>query len=168
MIVVSDTTPILSLLKANQLGLLERLYQKIIVPKAVYDELTQNAAYKDERQKIIDCTFLSTEEVSNTGSVDILRTVTGLDTGESEALVLYNEKRADILLIDERKGRSVAKKMSVKYIGTAGILMLAFDEGIITAREVQETLDILLSCNIRLSRRLCNKVLDYVGLAEYF
>lgn len=168
MIVVSDTTPILSLLKAGRLELLETLYQTVMLPEAVYDELTCNADYKDERDKIVNCTFLSVEKVHNTESVSILRNVTGLDAGESESLVLYEEQKADLLLIDERKGRSVAKRMSVKHVGTVGVLMQAFDEGIITAEEVRKTLEILLTCDIRLSRELCNKVLEYVGFENYF
>lgn len=164
MIVVSDTTPILSLLKAGRLGLLEMLYKTVVVPEAVYEELTNNANYEDERKEIVNCTYLIVEEVHNMESVDILRNVTGLDAGESEALVLYGEKKADILLIDEHKARGVAKKMSVEHIGTVGILMIAFDEGILTREEVRETLEIMLTCDIRLSRKLCNKVLDYVGL----
>lgn len=168
MIVISDTTPILSLIKAGKLGLLEMLYQRVMIPEAVFDELTSNTAYKAEKEEIVRCTFLSIEKVDNIESVDILRNVTGLDEGESEALVLYREKKADLLLIDEHKGRSVAKKMSVEHIGTVGILMMAYDEGFMMAQEVKETLETLLARDIRLSRKLCNKVLDYVGVKEYF
>ncbi len=42
MIVISDTTPILSLLKAQKLDLLQKLYKNVIIPKAVYSELTAN------------------------------------------------------------------------------------------------------------------------------
>lgn len=168
MIVISDTTPIISLLKAGKLELLEELYQTVVVPEAVYDELTKNHVYEKEKKEIEKCAFLTIEEVNNIESVRILRNVTGLDAGESESLVLYGEKKADLLLIDEHKGRIVAKKMAVKHIGTAGILMLAFDKGILTAKEVRETLDILLVCDIRLSRKLCNKILDYVGVEDYF
>lgn len=163
MIVISDTTPILSLLKADKLDLLEKLYHKIVVPEAVYDEMTSNADFLDEREKIVNCSFLSAKKISNEESVKILRNVTGLDAGESEALVLYGEIEAELLLIDERKGRNVAKKMSVKHVGTMGVLMQAFDEGIVSAEEIRKILEILLASNIRLSRKLCNKVLDYVG-----
>lgn len=168
MIVISDTTPILSLLKAGKLDLLKILYQRVVVPEAVYDELTANADYKDEKEKILNCSFLSVEKVSNVESVNILRNVTGLDAGESESLILYGEKKADLLLMDERKGRGVAKKMSVQYVGTMGVLMQAFDESIVTAEEIRKILEMLLASDIRLSQKLCNKVLNYVGQENFF
>lgn len=128
MIVISDATPILSLLKAGRLDLLQKLYESVIIPEAVYNELTINPLFKDERDKIARCPFLKVEKAENLKSVRILRDVTGLDAGESEALIIYDEKQADLLLIDEHKGRSVAKRMSVEYIGTLGIFMLAYDK----------------------------------------
>lgn len=128
MIVISDTTPILSLLKAGRLDLLQKLYESVIIPEAVYNELTINPLFIDEKEKIAECPFLRVEKAKNLKSVRILRDVTGLDAGESEALIIYDEKQADLLLIDEHKGRSVAKKMSVEYIGTLGIFMLAYDK----------------------------------------
>ena len=80
---------------------------------------------------------------------------------------MYEEKKADLLLIDEHKGRSVARKMAVEHIGTVGILMLAFDENLLTKDEVLESLKVLLAFDIRLSRKLCNKVLHYVGTGFY-
>ena len=44
---------------------------------------------------------------------------------------MINRKNADLLLMDGRKGRRVAKQLKVKYIGTAGILILAYDKGYI-------------------------------------
>lgn len=168
MIIISDTTPILSLLKAGRLELLEKLYQTVVVPEAVYDELTNNIAYKEEKEVIEKCSFICVEKIHNVESVRILRDVTGLDAGESESLVLYGEKKADLLLIDEHKGRSVARKMGVEHIGTVGILMLAFDKSFLTAEEVLEILKVLLAFDIRLSRKLCNKVLYYIGIDDYF
>ena len=42
MLVISDTTPIISLAKANRLYLLERIFGKVLIPKAVFEELTEN------------------------------------------------------------------------------------------------------------------------------
>lgn len=40
MIVVSDTTPLISLLKIGRLDLLEKLFGNVLIPQAVYEELT--------------------------------------------------------------------------------------------------------------------------------
>lgn len=164
MIVISDTTPILALLKANQLNLLNKLYEYVTIPESVYRELIDNPVFEHEKEEIINAPFLKVERVRNQETVEILRNVTGLDAGESEALVLYGEKKADLLLIDEHKGRGVAKKMSVDHIGTIGILMVSYDKSILTAKEVEECLEKLMNNGIRLSKNLCSKVLNYVGL----
>ena len=45
MIVISDTTPIISLIKIDKLFLLQKLFGKVIIPQAVYDELVSNPKY---------------------------------------------------------------------------------------------------------------------------
>ena len=131
MIVISDTTPVISLLKADRLELLRELYGTVLMPEAVYEELTENPVYIKEAEIIKKTHFLSVARVENTTSVNILRAITGLAAGESEALILYGEQRADLLLMDERKGRSVAKQLNIMFMGTVGILMLAFDKNLL-------------------------------------
>ena len=164
MIVISDTTPIISLLKANHLELLQKLYGNVLIPKAVYRELTENPAYSKEAKIVKMLDFLKMVSVENVKSVNVLRSVTGLDAGESEALIMYDEQKADLLLMDEHKGRSVAKQLNVRYIGTAGILMLAYDKGLIQSSDVKMCLDMMLANGIRLDKKLYNIVLTHVGL----
>lgn len=168
MIVVSDTTPILSLLKIGHLNLLQFLYGQVLLPEAVYNELVSNPIFADEAKQISTCKFLSVERVKNKSSVELLRKISGLDVGESEAMILYEEQNAELLLMDEHKGRAVAKKMDIEYIGTAGILMLAYDKQLIAASDVEICLDRLLDQDIRLGKNLCNKVLNYVGLKSKY
>lgn len=164
MIVISDTTPIISLLKANHLELLEKLYGNVLIPEAVYRELTENPVYSKEAKTIKTLNFLKMVSVENVKSVDVLRSVTGLDAGESEALIMYDEQKADLLLMDEHKGRSVAKQLNVRYIGTVGILLLAYDKELIQSLDVKLCLDMMLANGIRLDKKLCNIVLEHVGL----
>ena len=168
MIVISDTPPILSLLKAEQLDLLERLFDTVIVSETVYEELTTNPIFENEKAVIVNCSFIVIERVCNQESVKLLRNIAGLDAGESETLILYEERNADLLLIDEHKGRSVARKMSVKHVGTMGILMMAYDKYFISASEIKHCLEVLMDKDIRLSKELYNKVLNYVGLDKMF
>lgn len=54
MIVVSDTTPLISLLKIDRIDLLERLFGEILIPQAVFDELTANERFRLEVDQILN------------------------------------------------------------------------------------------------------------------
>lgn len=56
----------------------------------------------------------------------------------------------------------------MEYIGTLGVLMLAYDKKFMMVREAEQCLDIFLDNEKRLSLNLCNRVLRYVGLKDKF
>ena len=162
MIVVSDTTPIISLMKAGQLKLLQKLFGVVYIPEAVYRELTENEAFSEKARLVQECEFLYVEEVVNGKSVAILRNFTGLDAGESEAIILADEKHSDVLLMDEHRGRQVAKKMGIAITGTIGILIQAFDEGMLTREDVEGCIERLKESGIRLGENLYQKLREYI------
>lgn len=162
MIVIADTTPIITLMKLGRLDLLERLFGIVTVPNAVYEELVGNSKYPVEAQIIVKCSFLKRCEVSDRQSIKILREVVGLDTGESEAIALAEETVADLLIIDERKGRRVAKQMELKITGTIGILLQAFDCQMISKTEILICAEQLRKSNIRISESLLDLIFNYV------
>jgi predicted nucleic acid-binding protein len=163
MIVVSDTTPIISLMKAGQLEVLQKLFGIVCIPKAVYRELTENETFAEEVIMIRECEFLCREEVSNEKSVSILRKFTGLDAGESEAIILADEKQSDVLLMDEHRGRQVAQKMGIMITGTIGILTQAFDEGMLTKEDVEDCIERMKESEIRISEKLYQKLREHIS-----
>jgi len=56
-----------------------------------------------------------------------------LDPGEREAIQLAQEQRADLLLIDERRGRLEARRRGIATTGTLGVLLAAGRRGLIDA-----------------------------------
>ena len=57
MIVISDTTPIIALMKASQLNLLDILFSNILIPRAVFEELVSIISFKDgvKLEKLLTC-----------------------------------------------------------------------------------------------------------------
>lgn len=163
MLIVADTTPIISLMKAGHLNLFHKMFGKVVIPQAVYRELTENPNYAEEAEEISNCNFLRVENVENQISVKILRNVTGLDQGESESIVLVDEKKADLLIIDEHKGRSVAKQMGVTFTGTVGMLLQAYDERYLSKCDVEDCISRLKESNIRISESLYKIVYEHIG-----
>ena len=162
MIVVSDTTPLISLLKIKHLELLEKLYNTVIIPRAVFSELTSNKKFQAEAEIISGARFIECKEISDTTALNILKRVTLLDLGESEAIILAQELKADVLLMDESKGRKVAKKLEIPLSGTLGILIDSFDAGLLTSDEVKKCLEGLERAGRRISGELINSVRSYI------
>ena len=79
MIVVSDSTPLITLMKAEKLYILQRLFGEVLIPETVFSELTSNESYPDEAELITENDYIKVVKVENTDLVSILQRATGLD-----------------------------------------------------------------------------------------
>ena len=86
MIVVSNTTPLITLMKAMKLDILKDMFKEILIPETVFDELVSNESYKEEADEIREAEYIHVVTVKNASSVSYFQRVTGLDRGESEQL----------------------------------------------------------------------------------
>ena len=160
MIIVSDTTPLMTLLKCNQLELLNKMYGSVLIPSAVYSELTDNPLYENEAEIIRDCDFLDVREISDKARVKVLQNSTGLDLGETEAIVLAETTKADLLLMDEVMGRMVAKEMGFTIAGAIGILIAAKTEGLLSSDEIKTVVELIRESGQHIGEPLLKKLLE--------
>jgi len=117
---VSNTTPLRHLIAIEQEEVLVRLFREIVVPRAVHEELTHPKTPQKVRHFLQAppawYTIREAPEVSGKPFPMVL------DRGEQEAILLAEFLRADILLIDDRIGRSVAQSRNLLISGTLGVL----------------------------------------------
>ncbi|NMG10853.1 DUF3368 domain-containing protein [Brasilonema sp. UFV-L1] len=159
MIIVSDTSPINNLAAINQLTLLQQLYGTVIIPEAVYRELTEPDFPVAGATEVQTFDWIQTRQVINRTVVEALGNE--LDIGEAEAIALALEIEAEQVLVDERRGRMVANRLKLKYIGILGILVEAKSQGLILA--VKPLLNALINqAGFWVAEPLYNRVLRLV------
>jgi uncharacterized protein len=126
-IVVADTSPLNYLIQLESERLLPQLYRRILAPLWVIRELGHVDAPRLVREwanHIPD--WLEVVEAPSTVHADLAH----LDPGEREAIQLAHERHADLLLIDERKGRQAAHRRGLMTTGTLGVLLRAGELGL--------------------------------------
>ena len=151
MIVVSDTTPLRHLIAIGEAELLASLYGTVIVPRAVWAELQAEAT--PLAVKIWLAAPPAWLEVrSSHSALPDESALDALDAGEREAIQLAAELRADLLLMDDRDGRSFALRLQLPVTGTLGVLERADVVGLLP--DLPSTLARLEASGFYLSARL--------------
>ncbi len=158
MIIVSDTSPLSNLAMIDHLFLLREIYQTVIIPLAVAQEL-ENTREDDPRiAAVLSLDWIEVKKVSDLTFVKELQENRLLDRGESEAIALALELKAEELLIDERLGRREAARLGLSMTGVLGILLMAKRRGLIpVVRPVMD--DLMTIARFRISRPLYEEVL---------
>ncbi len=136
---------------------LHQLYDTVLIPDAVWNELSSLSSQHPEVADVHTLVWLERQPVTMRAVADAL--VVELDLGEAEAIALAVEKHANLLLIDERLGRQVVVRMGLTCIGLLGMLLEAKRTGFLS--EVQPVLDNLIAkAGFWVSRQLYTRVLQ--------
>lgn len=157
MTIISNAGPLIALARIDELDLFPALFGHVKIPKAVMLEITKDGRVGSEQMARAD--WIRTASIVNRAAVSLLQD--DLDVGESEATVLAIEQEADLLLIDEARGRRIADARGLPMAGTLGVLLKAKKQGIID--EVSSRLKMLLASGFRMSERLHERVLALAG-----
>ena len=156
MMVVADTSPINHLLLIGQIDLLPQLFQQIIIPDVVRDEMLNPDAPLILQEWIANPPYWLTVQPV----LEVDKTLSFLDPGEQAAITLAQTLSADLLIIDERLGRRTASDRGIAIIGTLGILDDAASQGLI---DLASAIAQLQQTNFRISRRIIQTLLENRG-----
>ena len=157
--IVSDTSPLIFLAKIEKLDLLNK--HKIIIPKQVHEEINKGAESKEDAQKInalVEKNIIKLEEAEINKEIE----KQNLGKGEKAAISLAISRKIDIVLLDERKARRIAKFYKLKPKGTIGILIDAYKNNKITKKELIESIKKLIEEGYRINESLILKILNEI------
>lgn len=160
-LIVADTGPLVVLAKIDHLHLLAQRYQTIQIPKTVLLEATA-LAHRDDTALINTFVSAHVDVVADITPADEAYLDFGLDAGETQAILLAKQSNCPVLM-DEKRGRAVAKREAVNVLGTVGLLLAAKQEGLIT--QVSPLLDKMLEHQYRLAPELIEQVKIMAGEA---
>jgi predicted nucleic acid-binding protein len=156
--VISDTSPIQYLYQINLLDLLPALYQRVIIPQAVCDELEAGRAHKVQLPDISVLSWIEIRQVIATPQI-IFPVELGL--GEKEVLTLATQITNPLALLDDALARQHAQILNLAFTGILGVLLKAKREGHLKALE--PILTQLESLRFRLGAKTHEAVLNLAG-----
>jgi predicted nucleic acid-binding protein len=158
-LVVSNASPLITLAKIGQFDLLQKLFGRIVIPQAVYDEVGLHSAGEPGALETRDADWVHVKPVADDLAVSFLQEELG--AGESAAIVLAQMADATLLLLDDALARRKAERVGLTVIGTLGVLLMAKQAGLIEA--VQPLLNALCTTDFRVSARVLDEVLARAG-----
>ena len=127
-VVVADTSPLNYLIQIKSQEVLPAMFERILVPAAVVNELDHSGAPAVVRAFLRQMPpWIAVREVRLTPDP----TLAVLDPGEREAIQLAWEEHADLLLMDEKMGMRLARQQGLAVIGTLGVLVRAAQHGLV-------------------------------------
>jgi len=144
--IVSNSSVLIALDKANLIHILKDLFNEIFIPEAVRKEVFG----REQLPSFIKCI-----ELFETIAQKMLESNFG--AGESEAICLYEELNADLLIIDDLEARRYAERLEINITGTLGVLLLAKEAKLITA--IKPILDKIVNDGFRVADELYVQIL---------
>lgn len=162
MVVVSNSTPLIYLAKIGKLDLLKKLFGKIIMPKAVYEETVVRGLEKgfSDARVIDDGLRDGWMVVRETKPSDkLIRFAPELDDGEIEALALAEQVKAELVLIDDAAARAIAESIGLRPKGTVFVLLLATKRRFVSKREAKSMFVDLIESGFRLAPDIYARIL---------
>ncbi|CAN5463077.1 DUF3368 domain-containing protein [soil metagenome] len=147
-VVISDTSCLIILQKLNAFDLLHQLCQQVMTTPEVQREF--GPALPD---------WIAIRAPQDTALVEAFKE--SVDPGEASAIALAIEIDHAMLIIDDRKGRMLANRMELNFMGSVGLLLKAKTHGLIPL--IRPYTDRLLQTDFRVSRALIEYALQQAG-----
>lgn len=147
-IIISDTSCLIALSNVGMLQILKDLFGEVLITREVKDEFGNQLP-----------NWIIVSQVKN--KLKQTEIESKLDKGEASSIALALEVSNSTLIIDEVKGRNIAKNLNIEIIGTIGIIILAGKKGIVN--DVISVVLKLVNNGFRLSNEIIDRIIETYG-----
>jgi uncharacterized protein len=132
LIAVSDSSPLITLAKLSRLDLLLHIFPAVTISHEVREEITGRGENRAGSAEIASATWIQVRAVEDQSPMIAAAQAFNLGFGETSAIFLAKQLRADVVLIDETKARKVAAALEIPVVGCIGLLERMHVRGLIT------------------------------------
>lgn len=134
---------------------MKKLFNEVSIPEAVKKEVMFAGRNSFGYKEVNNETWIKEIKIRNKSAKSYLKT--DLDDGEAEVIILAEEVESDLIIMDDRLGRKIAKLRGYKVIGTLSLLVIAKEKGIIS--DVKSRFNKLISVGFWINDDVCNSLL---------
>lgn len=153
-LVIADTGPINYLVLIGHIEILPKLFEKVVLPSMVRDELARPKAPTMVREWIsAPPPWIDVRQIIHAHDPEMDK----LDAGEEDAIALALELQADIILMDDREGVTVARSKGFRVAGTLTVLAMAAQHRLLN---LAEAFDRIKRTNFHYHQTLMDQLLD--------
>lgn len=161
--VMVNSSPVIGLSMINKMELLWKLFDEVMVPEGVFNEIAASAGKNDYGKSELETAVKENKLRIYTVKDKVLvsKLIGKLHQGEVEVIVGGREESVDFVVIDEITARNLAEAFSLTPIGTVGILRLAKRERLIY--NIKYYLDELKKKKFRIADKIYFEILKKEG-----
>ncbi|VVB84259.1 Uncharacterised protein [uncultured archaeon] len=160
---VSDASPLLLLAKIGKLYLLRELYSEIVIPLQVRDEVVK---YKDEASSLITIEiekgWIKLKDIEISPEINGIGEKLGLHKGERYALSVAMHLDIKEFLADDKLARIAARILNLRAIGCLGIVMKAYETGVITRKDAIDSIQKLVKAGLWVSPEVLAEIFKFL------
>lgn len=157
--VICNTSPLILLAKIGRLDLLTQLYEEVIIPSSVLDEVGAKPGKEvGEIQTLLQSQKLRLRKLKKQPLEGLPE---DLGVGEQETIALALETKADLVILDDRHGRRIARERGLLITGTVGVLVEARDRKVIPS--VRHEIDRLIEAGMWIDEVFYHRILQEFG-----
>lgn len=162
MIVVSNSSPLITLARIGQLDLLRQLFGQVQIAEEVRREVVVRGAGRPAAEAVRNAVWIESHPTAPAAEMSRLRSLHPLGAGELATVLLARSLPADLAIIDERAARRLAQAGGLAVMGCVGILETGFRRDLVA--DLRRSCQELLAQGIRIDRQILNRSLAACGL----